>query len=104
MPAPGQSLGLGSPPKGCRAYRSLLSFFRLMRLGDGRPHSLKSGFPMSFANQNERFRPTALALAAGLCLQLAACGGDDDAPPPVQTLTCADLNGRTVAAAGIGLP
>ena len=58
---------------------------------------------MPFANQNKRFRPTALALAAGLCLQLAACGGDDDVPQ-VQTLTCADLNGRTVAAAGIGLP
>ena len=59
---------------------------------------------MSFANQNERFRPTALALAAGLCLQLAACGGGDDDAPQAQPLTCADLNGRTVATAAIGLP
>jgi len=51
----------------------------------------------------ERTRPSAALLTAGLCLLLGACGGDDDAPP-VQSLTCADLNGVTVPAAGIGLP
>src|SRR5438045_274247 len=59
---------------------------------------------MSSFNQRERFRLTALALAAGLCLQLAACGGGDDDAPQAQPLTCADLNGRTVEAAAIGLP
>ncbi len=58
---------------------------------------------MSLAKQDQRFSPTTLALAAGLCLQLAACGGSDDDAPQAQPLTCADLNGRTVAASAIGL-
>ena len=58
---------------------------------------------MSVVHQHERFRPSALALAAGLCLQLAACGGNGDDAPAAQALSCADLNGRTVAASAIGL-
>ena len=59
---------------------------------------------MSFANYYERFRPISLALAAGLCLQVAACGGGGDGAPQAQPLACTDLNGMTVAAAAIGLP
>ena len=73
MPSPGTASALGSVPKGCRAYRPVRSF------------------------------PTALTLAAGLCLQLAACGGgDDDVASPAAVLCGPQW--QVVAAEAIGLP
>ncbi|RZL99447.1 MAG: tannase/feruloyl esterase family alpha/beta hydrolase, partial [Variovorax sp.] len=50
-------------------------------------------------------RPVALGamLAAALCVAGCGGGGDDDDAPPRQAMTCAQLNGMTVAAGSIGL-
>jgi feruloyl esterase len=66
---------------------------------------------MTTPSQAEAFsfprRPTAFGTVLAATLLVAGCGGsgDDDAPatPPRQAMTCAQLNGMTVAADAIGL-
>ena len=94
--------------KKARLHRALWCYVASSASSNQRRHTMHDNnlSVTGFTSYGARWNAGAagIAVASGLALLLAGCGGDGTPLPARQAMTCGQLNGMVIAASAIGLP